>query len=142
ETVPPAQQVSPVFSVRALRSDLPSALAANWLASLRPPVDAVETAWRDLDVDGASVPIQEVSTVFPGDTHFAAALLVYHGRPARSVLAAQLATALPQLVHGTLPATMYIAEGIAHVGQEGLVIQPARAWLATAWRQHQSVCAR
>ena len=130
---------TPIHLVVA-RSDRPFSLFGNWFLKIRPPIDAVEMNSLTLQVDGQAVPVQEVRTASEGVTHLAVALFVSDGRPIDSVLGSQLGRIGQQLVRGTLPLTMYAADGWAPVGQEDPIAKALQAWLADAWKHHRRVC--
>jgi hypothetical protein len=130
---------TPIHLVVA-RSDRPFSLFGNWFLKIRPPIDAVEMNSLTLQVDGEAVPLQEVRTASEGVTHLAIALFVADGRPVDSVLRPQLGRIGQQLVRGTLPLTMYAADGWAPVGQEDAIARALQAWLADAWKHHRRVC--
>ena len=129
------------LSSRVVRSDRASLLLTNWVSAIEFPMDPGEIVSDALDVDGEAIPIQVARAHLGRSTHVAAFLAVHNGQPVHSVLARQLAMAPAQLVHGTLPLTLYAVDGFAFPGEEARVETPAREWLAAAWRRHREVCA-
>jgi hypothetical protein len=138
KTTDPASR-TPVHLVVA-RSDRPFSLFGNWFLKIRPPIDAVEMSSIALEVDGETVPVQGVRTTSDGVTHLAVALFVSDGRPIDSAFGPQLNKLGQQLIRGTLPLTMYAADGWAPVGQEDAIAKSLQAWLADAWKHHRRVC--
>jgi len=128
------------FSYRMVRSDRASLLFTNWVSSIDFPMDPGEISSAQLDVDGDAVPIHVARAHVGSRTHVAVYLAVYDGRPVSSLLPHQIAAVPPQILHGTLPLTLYAVDGFSLPGDEALVEGPAREWLAGAWRRHREMC--
>ena len=127
-------------SCRLVRSDRPALLLTNWVSTIQVPMDPDDITRLELDVDGESVPIQVARAHARGVTQVAVSLAIYDRSPVTSILGRQIATAAQQLVHGTLPLTLYTVDGFAHPGEEEQIEGPAREWLAAAWRRYREVC--
>jgi hypothetical protein len=102
--------------------------------------DHIELQW--IDVDGERVPIH-VGTVFQHSKRsmkLAAYMFVYGGEPVAHPFREQLASAIPQVVGGTQPVTLFMVSGFAKRNQMESIERPAREWLANAWRHYRDSC--
>ena len=96
-----------------------------------------------LDAGNERIPIQMLEAPDPsrGRVRRAALLYVYGGRPVEDPFWAQLRSALPQVLEGTRPLTLFLVTGGAPPDRIEAVERRAREWLASAWRFYARTCA-
>lgn len=102
--------------------------------------DHVELQW--IDVDGQQVPIH-VGTIFQHSKRsmkLAAYMFAYGDRPVADPFREELASALPQIVGGRRPLTLFLVSGFAKRDKMESIERPAREWLANAWRHYRDSC--
>lgn len=96
---------------------------------------------RRVRADGYTLPIHWRYDDSEGVPRVIEYLYVLDGRPARHPFTASLRSALPQLLGGTRPVTLFVVYGIARPGEGAEPIErSADAWLVDAWRYYESVC--
>jgi hypothetical protein len=94
-------------------------------------------------VDGGErIPVRrlEASDPLRGSLRRAFLLYVYDGRPVEDPFLAQLRGAVPQVLGGTRPLTLFLIAGDATPDQIGRVEDRARQWLSSAWRFYERTC--
>jgi hypothetical protein len=103
--------------------------------------DASQIEWL---ADGHErIPVRrlEASDPLRGLLRRAFLLYVYDGRPVEDPFLAQLRGALPQVLEGTRPLTLFLVAGDATPDQIDEVETRARQWLSAAWRFYERTCA-
>ena len=86
------------------------------------------------------LPIHRVYDDTRAFTHIAAYFFVYAGRPVNNPFLAQLRSAATQIVRGTRPLTLLLAEGSSPSGQLEALEERLEEWLIAAWDYYRSVC--
>ena len=102
------------------------------------PDDRIET--HALVVGSDVLPVQRRYDDSFGSTRFSQYLLVQGTRPVSHPFTGGLALALPQLVRGTQPATLFVVQGVGHEGNLSALEEKADAWLAQAWTDFRRAC--
>jgi hypothetical protein len=93
-----------------------------------------------IDADGTALPVRWLEDTFERNFRVRAHFLVYDGRPIASPFAAGVATAGRQLVHGTLPVTMFAFHAAGPASARDAMRDAAREWLRAAWALQQRAC--
>lgn len=124
-----------------LRSDRPSTLAVSWVLKLKRTLDPLGAWVEEREIDDQTIDIHWIEESVGRGTHFAARSEVLGCDPLHSLLRSQLLTAPSQLVHGTLPLTVYVVEGTTSQVEKADAQQLVSNWLVEAVRHHRAVCA-
>lgn len=127
-------------SYQILRSDQPSELTWSWVLKLDRPLDPLDSWGESREVDGESIVVHWVEESIGSTKHFAASTEVLGCEPVQSLLASQIQSAPRQLLHGSLPLTVYVVEATVSRIEEEAVKQVASEWLGAAVSHHREVC--
>jgi len=86
------------------------------------------------------LPIHVIRKQVEGRERVVSYLFVYDGEPVRDPLRAQLASALPQLVSGTLPLTVLSTSVVVSVIGAETAQRVQERWLISAWDHYRAAC--
>jgi hypothetical protein len=95
----------------------------------------------ELEADGATLPVYWLEDSLESKFRLRAYFYAFEGRPVEHVFPAGVAAAARQLVHGTLPVTLFVVRAEGQVSASDAMRGAARDWLRAAWARHQEVCA-
>ncbi len=108
---------------------------------LREPFEPERQEITRVAHDSAHLPIHRVYDDTRASTRMAAYLFVYGGHVVENPFLAQLRSAPAQIVVGTRPLTLFLAEGSSPPGELELLEERLEEWLIAAWDFYRSVCA-
>ena len=98
------------------------------------------TELRELRVGSDVLPVYRVTDDSLGVIRFTRYLLIQGVDPVARLLPSGIASAWPQLVHGTLPVTAFVVSGAAKPEAFAEMEGAAEAWLAAVWTEFRSAC--
>jgi len=128
---------------------LRAALIRSFKASdlyTRPPhvllgkLEAGERLVEQVEVDGATLPIQTLYDTSSGREAMASYLFVYGNQPVERPVLAQLASAPAQAWSGRRPLSLLIVAGPVPTDRRPQARERAQRWLVSAWRFHRDAC--
>ena len=124
-----------------LRSERPSTLAVSWVLKLERPLDPLGAWGEERDVDGVPILVHWIEEAVGNGIHFAARTEVLGCKPTDSLMRSQILSAPRQLIHGTLPLSVYVVDGVVVRHDQEKIRRVASDWLVDAVRHHLEVCA-
>ena len=139
-TLPPAVPGGGELWFRVVRADEPFPIySKSFLITLLLPEDRSEL--RELRVGSDALPVHRVFDDSLGKIRLTRYYVVHGVRPVAHLLRSGIATAWQQLLHGTLPVTVFVVTGTAETAETLPAVEgAAEAWLSAAWSDFRAAC--
>ena len=139
-TVPFGENGKDPLHLLIIRSFRAASLAQRPIGLLPAPFEPERRNNSVVGRGSRGLPIHRVYDDTRALTRLAAYVFVYDGRPVSNPFLAQLRSAATQIVRGTRPLTLLLAEGSSPSGQLEALEERLDEWLIAAWDYYRSVC--
>ena len=138
-SLPPAVPGGSPLWFRVARAESPHPIyRPTFLIVTLLPEDRSEL--REQRVGSDVLPVHRVFDDSLGEIRITRYVLVQGLSPVAHLLPSGIASALPQLLHGTLPVTVFVVTGIADTATLSAVEAAEEAWLSAAWSDFGRAC--